>query len=71
MGQPIQAGPAQQGGMRIVRGAAIVFAAKLLALSLLYFMSFSPARRPDVGPGTVESRLLGPDAPPNEARDHD
>lgn len=44
------------------REIALVLAAKLLALGLIYFLFFSPSQRPDVGAEQVLDALTGPPA---------
>lgn len=64
-------GRALEGGTRIVRGLILVFAVKLAAILGLYLASFSPAKRPDIEPDTVQERLLGPEIRIQGSNPHD
>jgi hypothetical protein len=62
---------ALQGGTRIVRGLILVLAVKLAAILGFYLTSFSPAKRPDIEPATVEEHLLGPESKIQGSHHHD
>lgn len=55
------------GGRRLGREFAWIIGLKLIAIGLIWWMSFTPAQRPDVEPAHVAERLLAP--PAGEARD--
>ncbi len=44
---------------RLSRDIAVVLAAKLVALALLYALFFGPAQRVAVDSGAIEARLIG------------
>ena len=46
----------------LVRNVAWALAAKLVALTALYFLFFGPAHQPQVNPSAIAAQLLGGDA---------
>lgn len=58
-----------RGGRRFGLEFAVVVAAKLVLLTILWWACFTPATRPDVTPAGVADRLLAPATPARAARD--